>query len=124
MPTSCVCPHASSASWAGCSSSPTEHTIWECRCWDVVTGLGVGGLAVALAIRPTLENLIGGLMLFTDRPVRVGDFCTFGSLHGHRREHRSPLNTDPSARSNGDLRAQRDISPTWRSSTGPGATRC
>ena len=36
------------------------------------TGLGVGGLAVALAARPTIENLIGGLMILADRPYRVG----------------------------------------------------
>ena len=45
----------------------------------LVAGLGVGGLALALAIRPTLENVIGGLTLFADRPVRVGDFCRYGS---------------------------------------------
>jgi MscS family membrane protein len=45
-------------------------------------GLGVGGIAVALAVRPTLENLIGGLILLTDRPVRVGDFCTVGDHTG------------------------------------------
>ncbi len=49
---------------------------------SVLAGLGIGGLAVALAIRPTLENLIGGVILFLDRPVRVGDFCTFGSQMG------------------------------------------
>lgn len=49
----------------------------------LVTGLGIGGLAIALAIRPTLENLIGGVMLFADRPVRVGDYCTFGTFTGH-----------------------------------------
>jgi MscS family membrane protein len=38
----------------------------------LVTGLGVGGLAVALAARPTIENLIGGLMILADRPYRVG----------------------------------------------------
>lgn len=48
----------------------------------VVTGLGVGGLAVALAIRPTLENLIGGLILFIDKPVRLGDFCSYGDKMG------------------------------------------
>ena len=37
---------------------------------------------MALAIRPTLENLIGGLILFIDRPVRVGDFCHFGTHRG------------------------------------------
>ncbi len=44
----------------------------------LVAGLGVGGLAIALAVRPTLENIIGGLTLFADRPVRVGDFCRYG----------------------------------------------
>ena len=38
----------------------------------IVTSLGVGGLAVALAARPTLENLIGGLMILADRPFKVG----------------------------------------------------
>ena len=50
--------------------------------YSVVAGLGIGGLAVALAIRPTLENLIGGIVLYLDHPVRVGDFCTFGDKHG------------------------------------------
>lgn len=45
----------------------------------LIAGLGVGGLALALAVRPTLENIIGGLTLFADRPVRVGDFCKYGS---------------------------------------------
>lgn len=49
---------------------------------SVLTGLGIGGLAVALAIRPTLENLIGGAILYADRPVRVGDFCSFGQKTG------------------------------------------
>ena len=48
----------------------------------LVAGLGVGGLAIALAIRPTLENVIGGLTLFADRPVRVGDFCRYGDQIG------------------------------------------
>ncbi|NCF28788.1 MAG: mechanosensitive ion channel [Gammaproteobacteria bacterium] len=48
----------------------------------LVASLGVGGLAVALAARPTLENLIGGIILYTDRPVRVGDFCSFGDHTG------------------------------------------
>jgi MscS family membrane protein len=48
----------------------------------LVASLGVGGLAVALAARPTLENLIGGIILYTDQPVRVGDFCTFGDNEG------------------------------------------
>lgn len=48
----------------------------------VVASLGVGGLAIALAVRPTLENIIGGLTLFADKPVRIGDFCRFGDEDG------------------------------------------
>ncbi|MEE4236518.1 MAG: mechanosensitive ion channel family protein [Anderseniella sp.] len=48
----------------------------------MVTGLGIGGIAVALAIRPTLENLIGGFILYFDKPVKVGDFCNFGDMSG------------------------------------------
>ncbi len=49
---------------------------------SVLAGLGIGGLAVALALRPTVENLVGGVILYIDRPVRVGDFCSFGDLTG------------------------------------------
>ncbi|MFO1036878.1 MAG: mechanosensitive ion channel family protein [Geminicoccaceae bacterium] len=48
----------------------------------ILAGLGVGGLAVALAIRPTLENVIAGFVLFADKPVRVGEFCAFGDKLG------------------------------------------
>lgn len=48
----------------------------------VMAGLGFGGLVIALAIRPTLENLVGGVILFMDKPVRVGDFCSFGNHTG------------------------------------------
>lgn len=48
----------------------------------VIAGLGIGGLAVALAARSTLENLIGGITLYADKPVEVGDFCGFGDHLG------------------------------------------
>jgi MscS family membrane protein len=38
----------------------------------LLTGLGFGGLAFALAARPTLENIIGSFMIFVDKPYRVG----------------------------------------------------
>jgi MscS family membrane protein len=44
----------------------------------ILAGLGVGGLAVALAAQTTIANFIGGLILFIDKPVRVGDFCRYG----------------------------------------------
>jgi MscS family membrane protein len=46
--------------------------------YGLVAGLGVGGIALALAAQPTIENFIGSLNLFADRPVRVGDFCRYG----------------------------------------------
>jgi MscS family membrane protein len=49
---------------------------------SLIAGLGIGGLAIALAIRPTLENLIGGFVLFVDKPVRLGDYCSFGDKQG------------------------------------------
>jgi MscS family membrane protein len=50
--------------------------------YGIVAGLGVGGLAIALAAQPTMENLIGGLSLFADKPIRVGDLCRYGSDEG------------------------------------------
>jgi MscS family membrane protein len=46
--------------------------------YGLVAGAGVGGLAVALAARSTLENFMGTLNLYADRPVRVDDFCRYG----------------------------------------------
>jgi MscS family membrane protein len=48
----------------------------------LLAGLGVGGLALALAAQTTIENFIAGLTLYADRPVRVGDFCRFGDKLG------------------------------------------
>ena len=50
--------------------------------YGIVAGLGVGGLAIALAAQPTIENLLGGLSLFADKPVRVGDVCKYGDAVG------------------------------------------
>lgn len=48
----------------------------------VMTGFGVAGLALSLAARPTVENIIGGLTLFADRSIKVGENCTFGNVTG------------------------------------------
>jgi MscS family membrane protein len=48
----------------------------------VLAGLGIGGIAVALAAQKTLENFIGGITLYADQPVRVGEFCRFGGTVG------------------------------------------
>jgi len=48
----------------------------------VIAGLGVGGIAVALAAQKTLENLLGGITVVSDQPIRVGDFCRAGEYQG------------------------------------------
>jgi MscS family membrane protein len=47
-----------------------------------LTGLGIGGIAIAFAAQKTLENLFGGIMIISDQPVRVGDFCRAGDHLG------------------------------------------
>ena len=46
--------------------------------YSLVTGLGVGGLAVALAGREALSNLIGTIAILLDRPFKLGDFVALG----------------------------------------------
>ncbi|WP_108388021.1 mechanosensitive ion channel family protein [Yoonia sediminilitoris] len=47
----------------------------------VLGGLGVGGLALAFAARETVSNVLGGILLLTDRPFRRGDLIeTDGQL--------------------------------------------
>jgi MscS family membrane protein len=48
----------------------------------VLAGLGVGGIAVALAAQKTLENIIAGASLIFDQAVRVGDFLKVGEIQG------------------------------------------
>ena len=48
----------------------------------LLAGLGVGGIALALALQKSIENLIGAVTLYISKPVRVGDFCKFGEVLG------------------------------------------
>ena len=47
-----------------------------------LAGLGVGGIAVALAAQKTLENVIAGASLIFDQAVHVGDFLKMGEIQG------------------------------------------
>jgi MscS family membrane protein len=47
-----------------------------------IAGLGVGGIAIALAAQKTLENVVGGVSLIFDEAVRVGDFLKVGDVTG------------------------------------------
>lgn len=45
----------------------------------LVASLGIGSLAVALALQPTLENLFAGVQIVADKPVMVGHFVKLES---------------------------------------------
>ena len=49
---------------------------------SLLAGLGVGGLALALAAQDTLRNLFGSLMLFVDKPFEMGDRIVVGGYDG------------------------------------------
>ncbi len=49
---------------------------------SMVAGLGIGGLAVALAAQKTIENLFGTYSIGLDQPFREGDFVKVGDLLG------------------------------------------
>ena len=55
---------------------------WGYNTSTILAGLGVGGLAIALAAQKTIENLFGGVSVIGDRPVLVGDLCRFGERTG------------------------------------------
>jgi MscS family membrane protein len=51
---------------------------------SLIAGLGIGGLALALAAQKTVENLFGSVSISVDQPCRVGDFVRIeGGLLGH-----------------------------------------
>ena len=48
----------------------------------LMAGLGVGGIAIALAAQAIFADMIGAIILLVSQPVRVGDFCRFGNTLG------------------------------------------
>jgi MscS family membrane protein len=52
-------------------------SAWGYNTTTLLAGLGIGGVAIALASQKTIENLFGSVSVISDRPVSVGDFCKF-----------------------------------------------
>ena len=48
----------------------------------LMAGLGVGGIAIALAAQAIFADIIGTIILLISQPVRVGDVCKFGNTFG------------------------------------------
>ncbi|HUB77167.1 MAG TPA: mechanosensitive ion channel family protein [Bryobacteraceae bacterium] len=55
---------------------------WGYNTATLVAGLGVGGIAVALAAQQTIANIFGGVSVIGDHPVSIGDFGKFGDIVG------------------------------------------
>jgi MscS family membrane protein len=47
-----------------------------------LAGVGIGGIAIALGAQKTVENLLGGIFLLSDKALAVGDVCTIGNRQG------------------------------------------
>ncbi|MBU1146722.1 MAG: mechanosensitive ion channel family protein [Candidatus Omnitrophica bacterium] len=45
----------------------------------ILASLGIGSLAVALALQPTLENLFAGIQIVIDKPIKIGQFIKLDS---------------------------------------------
>lgn len=49
---------------------------------SLLAGLGIGGLAVALAAKDTLANIFGSITIFLDQPFLIGDWIQIGDVEG------------------------------------------
>lgn len=50
--------------------------------WKLAAGVGIGGLAFALAAQDTVANVFGSLNIFIDKPFQIGDLVKIGSVTG------------------------------------------
>ncbi len=48
----------------------------------LIAGLGIGGLALAMAAKDSVANIFGGIMIFTDKPFKVGDRIKINGFDG------------------------------------------
>jgi MscS family membrane protein len=52
----------------------------------LVAGLGIGGLALALALQKPIEDLLGAVSLYSQQPMSTGDLCKYGNVLGRIEE--------------------------------------
>lgn len=48
----------------------------------LITGLGIGGIAVALALQNVLGDMFASFSIYFDKPFKVGDYIIFGDVEG------------------------------------------
>ena len=56
--------------------------VWGYDISGLITGLGIGGLALTLAAQDTLSNLLGGVTIMTDRSFEIGDVISTPDIEG------------------------------------------
>lgn len=54
-------------------------SILDINVTALVAGLSIGGIAIALAAQETIKNLIGSVMIYADKPFKIGDYINNGS---------------------------------------------
>lgn len=61
----------------------TLGAVFKLNVASLIAGLGIGGLAIALAAKESLENLLGSFTIFLDKPFIIGDLIKVGEVEGH-----------------------------------------
>jgi len=56
--------------------------VFEVNVASLIAGLGIGGIALALAAKETLENLMASFTIFLDKPFATGDLVKVGQVKG------------------------------------------
>lgn len=56
--------------------------VFEVNAVSLITGLGIGGIAIAMAAKESLENLLGSFLIFLDKPFTVGDVVKVDGVEG------------------------------------------
>jgi len=52
----------------------------------LLAGLGIGGVALALALQKPIEDLLGAVSLYSQQPMQTGDLCKYGTILGRIEE--------------------------------------
>ena len=52
---------------------------WGLKVDTFLAGLGIGGLAIGLALQATLKDFFASFMLIADRPFKTGDYINVGT---------------------------------------------
>lgn len=60
----------------------TLGAVFQLNIGAMVAGLGIGGLAIALAAQDTLQNVIASFIIFFDKPFVVGDYIKVEGISG------------------------------------------